>query len=367
LITESALLVLYGSAAEASGGLFPGRIELTVEQNPRGIDLRTLKMCLVSMIDTKKPFSRRCSDCSSRTEEILTHSFLSLPAHLDPGVYSFPFSLLIPGNLPPSCQGQLGAVKYIIECHATTSTDENIILKTPLLIQRETRPGHSRCLVRSFPPSATAARVVLPSIVHPSGSFPIKITLRGLVENRNTNEPRRWWLHRIIWQIEEHQQILSTPCSRHTIDSPAPRGKGIGKHHHLMRIIGRGETERQVPPATDLPDNQIEIRSQASIDPQCKPLCSIRIPRGLEIKHELIIEMVILEQLPDHWRSVHIGCIGDARILRMRLSLLVAKCRELGLRWDEEIPPPYKETDGPPNYQRVEERLLVRAAGSTVL
>lgn len=324
-------------------------------------------MCLVSVVDTKKPFSRRCSDCSSRTEEVLTHSFLSHPVHLNSGVHSFPFSVLIPGSLLPSCQGQLGGVKYIMECVATTSTDEQITLKTPLLIQREIRPGHNRSLVRTFPPSATAARVVLPAIVHPSGSFPIRITLKGLVENHNTNESRRWWLHRIIWRIEEHQHILSTPCSRHVMDSPTQCGKRPGNHHQLMRIIGTGEIRRPAPPVTDFPDDPIEVHSHASICPQSNPLCSIRIPRGLEIKHEMVIEMVILEQFPDHCRSVHIGCIGDARILRMRFSLLVAKCRRLGLSWDEETPPPYAEADGPPHYERVEERVLIAAADSTVL
>ena len=90
VIVESPPLVCYGTPANSTGALFSGRLRINVAELAGAVTLDSFDMRLVTKVTTKKPVSRDCSGCSSRTEELTNWNFLTEPLHLRSGTHDFP-------------------------------------------------------------------------------------------------------------------------------------------------------------------------------------------------------------------------------------------------------------------------------------
>jgi hypothetical protein len=348
---ESPPLVFYGTPANSTGALFSGRIRVIVPELSGEITLNKFDMRLTSTIVTKKPISRDCPSCSTRSTELFHWDFLTEPIHLKRGNHEFPFSYLFPGHLPASAQGSLGGVQYSLTARAVSSAGEEITLKAPLTIQRAILPGNDRSSVRIFPPTNLTGRVVLPSVVHPIGSFPVQMTLSGVVEKGEETQTR-WRLRKMMWRIEEHQKIVSTACAKH---AHKIGGEGKGVLHQETRIIGHSEEKTGWKTDFDTPGGEINMEFEACIKPGCKPVCDLETPGGLEVKHNLVIELIVAEEFCPNKNTKLITPTGAARVLRMQFNLLVTERSGLGISWDEEMPPVYNDVPAsPPGYSTVD-------------
>lgn len=351
MIIESPPLVFYGTPANSSGALFSGRLRVAVPESAGVITLDKFDMHLTLSITTKKPISRDCRNCSTRTNDLCYWDFLTEPIHLKPGDHDFPFSYLFPGNLPASAQGSLGTVEYLLSARAILSTGEEITMKTPLTIQRAILPGNDRSSVRIFPPTNLTGRVVLPSVVHPIGSFPVQMTLSGIVEKGEESQTR-WRLRKMMWRIEEHQKIVSTACAKH---AHKIGGEGKGVLHQETRIIGHNEEKSGWKTDFDTAGGEINMEFEACIKPGSKPVCDLETPGGLEVKHNLVIELIVAEEFCPNKNTKLITPTGAARVLRMQFNLLVTERSGLGISWDEEMPPMYNDVPAsPPGYSAID-------------
>ncbi|OXV11884.1 hypothetical protein Egran_00353 [Elaphomyces granulatus] len=340
MITESPPLVFYGPPASSTGALFSGRLRVVVPATPGGINLQNLTMTLTSTVRTRKPVARDCRQCSMRVEELFRWDFLAESIQLKPGDHDFPFSYLFPGHLAATTHGLLGDVEYLLSAKATPSTGEEFTWKTSLLIQRAILPSHDRTAIRIFPPTQIMTRVVLPSVVHPIGTFPVQMMLSGIVAK---GAETRWRLCRMAWRIEEHEKMMSVACDKHT-HQLGSEGKDIS--HEDIRVIGYSNIKDGWK--SDFEAGEITMEFDASIRPGRNPVCDLAMSQGLEVSHYLSLEMVIAEEI----RSTKgVSSTGAARVLRMQFRLPVTERSGLGISWDEEMPPVYDDVPAsPPGY-----------------
>ncbi|KAJ9203971.1 hypothetical protein DTO166G4_7038 [Paecilomyces variotii] len=347
VIFESPPLVFYGSPANSSGALMSGRLLIDVAEIPGAVTLQKLEMRLTSSISTKKPVSRDCPNCSTRTEPLCEWDFLTEPAKLQRGKHDYPFSYLFPGHLPASANGTLGGVEYKLSARALTSTGEEFTFQTPLTIRRAILPGNDKSSIRIFPPTNLTGRVVLPSVVHPIGTFPVQMTLSGVVDKGEETQTR-WRLRKMMWRIEEHQKIISTACAKH---AHKVGGEGKGVLHQETRIIGHNEEKSGWKTDFDTAGGEITMEFDANIKPGCNPVCDMDAPGGLEVKHNLVIELIVAEEFCPNRNTKLITPTGAARVLRMQFHLHVTERSGLGISWDEEMPPVYNDVPAsPPGY-----------------
>ncbi|EEH49586.2 protein LDB19 [Paracoccidioides brasiliensis Pb18] len=348
LVIESPPLVLYGSPSRSTGALMSGRLLLSVFDSQGEVILKALRMQLTCTATTNKPVSKDCPACKSRTNVLYKWEFLTEPCHLKTGNHDYPFSHLFPGNLQATTHTALGSVSYNLSAYAVTAAGEELHLQVPVNIKRAIMPGPDKTSMRIFPPTNLVGRAIVPPVIHPIGNFPIRFSLRGVVEKREHGSVR-WRLRKMMWRIEEHQTILSSACCQHC--QKVPDGRGI--LHQVRRIIGNGEQKNGWKTDFDTVGGEINIEFEAHITPGSKPTCNLDPPPdgGLEIKHDLVVEQIVAEEYCPNSNVNIITPTGSARVLRMVFQLHVTECAGLGISWDEEMPPVYTDVPAsPPGY-----------------
>lgn len=348
LIIESPPLVFYGTTQYSTGALLSGRLRLDVTDPSGEVKLTKLAMTLNATIITKKPVAKDCPECTKRVSDLNTWKFLSEPMtyHANNG-NQFPFSFLLPGHLPATTCSALGSVTYFLEAQATTSHGEEIQLKHPLKIERAVAPGLDKSSVRIFPPTNLTARVIMPPVIHPIGNFPIQMILSGVVDKK-TETQTRWRLRKVMWRIEEHTKIISTPCSKH---GHKVGGDGKALQHQDERAVGSDELKTGWKSDFDTAGGEITLEFDARLSPSRHPICDMDSPAGLQVKHNLVIELIIAEEFCPNRNTSLITPTGAARILRMHFGVNVTERAGMGISWDEEMPPVYEDVPAsPPGY-----------------
>lgn len=363
VIIESPPLCFYGSSQHSTGALLSGRLKLGIEDPTGHVKFQTFTMVLRLAISTKKPIGKDCNECRERYEEINTWTFLTEPKTFQQDQDNqFPFSYLLKGGLPASTSASLGALKYQLLAVATTSTGETIEALHNLVIQRAIPPGPDKSSIRIFPPTNLTGRVVLPPVVHPIGTFPIQMTLSGVVESKKESLTR-WRLNKLMWRVEEQTSMISVPCSKHA--HKVADGKAI-KLPQDSKILGHGDMKTGWKTDFDTPGGEIYVELEAAVSTKAgqRGVCDVNSEAGLEVKHVLIIELIVSEEyVPKKNRSV-ITPTGAARILRMQFNLTVTERAGMGISWDEEMPPMYEDVpESPPTYPSGESTNAGFAAG----
>lgn len=347
VIVESPPVVCYGPPSNSTGAIFSGRLRIAVSELVEGITLDKFDMQLMSKTTTKKPVSRDCPNCQTHTEELRNWNFLTEPLYLKSGSHDFPFGHMFPGNVPASCNGSLGRIEYFLTANAHTTTSDDLSLKLPVHVKRAILPGSDKSSIRIFPPTNLTGRIVLPSVVHPIGTFPIQMVLSGVVDKGEESQTR-WRLRKMMWRIEEHQKVVSTACAKH---AHKIGGEGKGVMHQETRIIGHNEEKSGWKTDFDTAGGEISMEFEASINPTCNPVCDLEAPSGFEAKHNLVIELIVAEEFCPNRNTRLITPTGAARVLRMQFHLHVTERSGLGISWDEEMPPVYEDVpDSPPGY-----------------
>ncbi|KAL1993216.1 hypothetical protein VTN49DRAFT_3165 [Thermomyces lanuginosus] len=351
MIVESPPLVFYDTPANSSGALFSGLFQITVPETPGFVVLNEFSATLTKRLFTKKPVSNSCPDCTVKTEELKRWDLLVEPMLLKKGWHDFPISYLFPGHLPASADTVLGGVEYVLVGRAVTSTGEEIVSETILPIRRALLPGHDRTTLRIFPPTNLTARLEMPSVVHPIGSFPVQMTLSGVVE-KGPHTQNRWRLRKMMWRIEEHIQMNSVPCLKH---AHKIGGEDKAVRHTEVRVIGHSEKSNGWKTDFDTPGGEITMEFEAGIKPGSKPTCDLEVEGDIQVKHMLIVELVVAEEYCPNRNPKSITPTGAARVLRMHFNLPVTERSGLGISWDEEMPPMYEDVpDSPPSYWAID-------------
>jgi len=182
------------------------------------------------------------------------------------------------------------------------------------------------------------------------------MTLSGVVDKGEESQTR-WRLRKMMWRIEEHQKIVSTACQKH---AHKIGGESKGVLHQETRIIGHNEEKSGWKTDFDTAGGEITMQFDASINPTTNPVCDMEAPRGLEVKHNLVIELIVAEEFCPNRNTRLITPTGAARVLRMQFNLHVTERSGLGISWDEEMPPVYEDVPAsPPGYFKLDDARSV--------
>lgn len=411
MVLESPPLVFYGTPEHSTGALMSGRLRIVVpppvvpvtvkrpspgaagsgagaaaspqpapapagSAPPPPLRMRDLRLRLVSYATTRKPVVKDCPDCRARVQQLESWDFWTEPKALRPGAHDFPFSYLLPGNLPATTMGSLGTVEYTLEASVNAADEggltRRITLSRPLRISRAVLPGADRTSVRIFPPTNLAGRAVLPSVVHPIGAFPVQLSLSGIVESGSPSSVAggnmRWRLRRVQWRVEELQKLISSACPRHVhkLASPEQTARG-GVFHQESRIVGSGDVREGWKTDFDTAGGEIALEFDACLRPEAGPLTDLAPltdeegkpfnPTALTVRHNLVVELIVAEEFVAH-KNRQVAPTGAARVLRMLFALPVTERSGLGISWDEEAPPVYEDVPAsPPHYPDDEEAV----------
>lgn len=348
VIIESPPLCFYGTTAHSTGALLSGRLKLDITDPSGEVKLTKLVMTMNAAITTKKPVAKDCPECVKRVNDLKIWNFLSEPKTCYVNKDNqFPFSFLLPGHLPATTISSLGSVTYYLEAIATTSHSEEIQLIHPLKIERAIPPGLEKSSVRIFPPTNLTSRVIMPPVIHPIGNFPLQMILSGVVDKK-TDTQTRWRLRKVMWRIEEHTKMISPPCSKH---GHKVGGDGKALQHRDERIVGSDELRTGWKTDFDTQGGEITLEFEARLSPSRHPICDMDSPAGLEVKHNLVIELIIAEEFCPNRNTSLITPTGAARVLRMQFGVNVTERAGMGISWDEEMPPVYEDVPAsPPGY-----------------
>lgn len=351
MVVESPPLVFYNNPQTSTGALFSGQLKLNITE-PQ-VTIERFEMRLVATVTTKKPVAQHCTDCSTQTTEIHKWGFLKEAVSLKHGLHLYPFSHLLPGHLPATTHGTLATLDYSLAAVATTSTGDKITFGRNLDIKRAIFPGNEKHSIRIFPPTNLTAAVTLPPVIHPIGDFPIEMRLSGIVTNKSDSQTR-WRLRKLNWRIEETHKFVSPACSKH---AAKVGGEGKGVLHEDVHIIANEEVKTGWK--TDFEQGNIDAEFRAACNMALKPVCDMESPNGMEVKHNLVIEMVVAEEWAPLKKPNQATPTGAARVLRTQFHLTLTERAGMGISWDEEQPPMYEDVPAsPPTY--VEEYDIAR-------
>ncbi|KAE8132443.1 hypothetical protein BDV38DRAFT_275122 [Aspergillus pseudotamarii] len=344
VMVESPPLIFHGEPTNSMGALFSGILRFTVGECTSSIEIVKLKLTLGINVTTTKPVVKACPSCVSQIEELQNWNFITRPMYLTSGHHEFPFSYLFPGQLPASCNSPLGDIRYILFAQAEDIVGRSYSSTLPLHIKRALPPGNEISLFYTFPPTNLTSHIVVPSVVHPMGSFPVRVTLRGVLDKENPNQ-NRLYIQSIKWQIKEHVKIVSHPCSKH-----ASKARGKSVIHQDTRTIASSKEKSGSRYKFDLINNETRLQFEAGIDYNNGSVCDILNTKGVEVKHSLIIELIAEDR--NTWIAARSGA---SVVLRMCSGLRIFERSGLGISWDKEVPPIYTDVPpGPPGYIAME-------------
>lgn len=343
---ESPPLVFYGNVNDSTGAILSGQLELTVTEPE--IMLKTLEMELLGMTTTKRPCFKDCPGCQTVTTSIHQWTFLSEPCCLKMGKHNFPFSHLLPGHLPSTSCGSLGAIDYMLSSHATNVELESISVTRKLTVQRAIKNRVHRTQLLYVTSNNIGIELMYPEIIHPIGLFPIQVRLTGVVRRRNDYQIR-FLVQKLRWRIDEHFVIISPACRKHNPKLGGGAQKGVV--HRDKSSIGGESIKDGWKNDFAVPGGQVDFDFRASIKPGSRYVCDVKSATGFDVKHTLTLEIVITEH---HIKDSDPKCTvptGQFYVLKTAARQILTERSGMGISWDEEQPPVYDDVpDSPPSY-----------------
>lgn len=285
-------------------------------------------------------------------------SFLISPhirriADIIPGLHEFPFSVLLEGHLPATTDNGIVTVRYDFVAEVKPKNGPMVKLLKTIDVKRSLPvpevPHHS---VRIFPPTNITASVHYPQVIHPIGTSTLQLRLDGIVKtNPDVKTIEYWKLKRLTWKLEEHLSTVAPACQKHApkdSETGEPAKKGLKRVE--ARTIGSADLSSGWK-ADYSPSGNIDIELEYQCNPLSKPACDTKSRDGTEITHQLVVEMVVVQEYAPANQPKHVTPTGVARILRMHFSSVLTERAGLGVSWDNEAPPIYQDVPpSPPSY-----------------
>ncbi|EMR70610.1 putative lmbr1 domain-containing protein [Eutypa lata UCREL1] len=348
---ESPPAMMHGDPDNSTGALVSGQMVLKAKDIPLEVESFTARLNI--HVTQKKPFQGHCSDCANQKTELKSWTFLAEPTTLTPRTHEFPFSVLLEGHLPATTDNSLVSIQYDFFAEVKPTTGPTLKLSKTIDVKRSLPvsdlPHHS---IRVFPPTNIAASVHYPQVIHPIGGNKMELRLDGIVKhNVDVKSVEYWKLKRLSWRIEESLSTVAPACEKHTPKPTEPdQAPKKGLKRSADRVIGSADLHSGWK-ADYGPDGKIEAEIEFHCDPNMKPACNLKSADGTEITHQLVVEMVVVQEYAPTSNLKHITPTGVARILRMHFGVVLTERPGLGVSWDNEAPPIYQDVPpSPPRY-----------------
>lgn len=354
---ESPPIVLYGTPEESTGALVSGLLFLTVKDEPVHLDsfVATLKMHTTQ----KRPYTAHCHDCIHQYTELQKWSFVQGSRILNKGKHGFPFSVLLPGHLPASMDGQLVNIAYefLAEATPTSGFGQPVKLEKLFDVKRSLLapelPHHS---VRIFPPTNIKASVHFPQVIYPIGQNNLTLRIDGVARLNTKSKTLEFWkLKKLTWRLEETTKAVAPACAKHAPVTPSEEtettsSKGVKRTD--TRIIGEKTLLSGWKSNYSGPDDaSIELELDYMLGKHAKYSCDTRTRDGTEVSHQLMLEMVVSQEWAPANKPSMVTQTGVGRILRMHFTDILTQRGGIGVSWDNEAPPIYQDVPpSPPSY-----------------
>ncbi|KAK8061099.1 arrestin n-terminal domain containing protein [Apiospora hydei] len=356
---ESPPVVLHGDAENSTGALVSGQLLLAVKEVP--FEVESFEARLHIHVIQKRPYQHHCPECINQKTELKNWKFLADPAALDQRLHEFPFSVLLEGHLPASTDNPVVTVKYEFTAEVKPKHGPSLKLAKTIDVKRALPvpelPHHS---VRIFPPTNIAASVHYPQVIHPIGSNKLQLRLEGIVKtNTDVNTVEYWKLKRLSWKLEEHLNTVAPACAKHSPSAKNPDAAAAAAEDAASKK-GIKRSESRTIGSADLstgwksdysPNGSVEMEVEYQCNTHSKSVCDMKSHDGTEVTHQLVVEMVVVQEYAPIHQPKHVTPTGVARILRMHFGTTLTERAGLGVSWDNEAPPIYKDVPAsPPSY-----------------
>ncbi|KAI1760376.1 hypothetical protein GGR53DRAFT_470403 [Hypoxylon sp. FL1150] len=353
---ESPPAVMYGDTENSTGALVSGQLLLKVKEED--FEVESFGAKLEIHVIQKRPFTGHCQQCANQTTEIKSWSFLGEPTTLSKRTHEFPFSVLLGGHLPASTDNAVVAIRYDFTAEVKPKAGPAIKLTKNISVKRSLPvpevPHHS---IRIFPPTNIAASVHYPQVVHPVSTNSFTLRLDGVVKhNAEAKSVEYWKLKRLSWKLEENMETVAPACDKHAPrdNSTASTSTGEAAKKGHKRTDGRTIAHADMHggwKADYSPSGCIEMEIEYQLGPGAKAACDMKSADGTEVTHQLVVEMVVVQEYAPVAHPKHITPTGVARILRMHFAVALTERAGLGVSWDNEAPPIYQDVPpSPPAY-----------------
>ncbi|KAK7204011.1 hypothetical protein BZA70DRAFT_281278 [Myxozyma melibiosi] len=339
-------LICYGTREQSTGALLSGLLFLYV--NAYAVPMSSVTLELVQEISFKRPVSPSCKSCIKQTNVLKRWDLLSHDTTLPRSEYGYPFSHLLPGDMPASTASALVGISYHLRAVAVPLAKDlrPITLVRSISVFRSVPSTDIRRCLRVFPPTLLNVTASLPAICFPKSELNLTLQVNNLV---NREKRTRWTLRKLNWVLNETAKTKQSVCKNH-MSSTTPLDD--------VRGISSGEIRRGWK--TDFSnDGQIELEVPVSTfaDEVSLPVaCNVAVPDiGFSVEHLLVVEMLVSEEhLPATGQHATTPT-GAARILRMQFAVDLTERGGLGISWDDEVPPTYDDVPiSPPGYDYID-------------
>jgi arrestin-related trafficking adapter 1 len=379
---ESPPLVAFGPPEDSSGALMSGILELyplvLADPASKTFEVAKLELKLLMEVTTRRPISQDCPACATRSK--MLHKWVMIGSrktllYNNGAAHDFPFSFLVPGNLPATTHSALAIVSYKLVAEVSPVPPSPNVVSTvpggavrpnnpkrpdsfkpvrlfhPLVISRSILPStEPKQCHRIFPPTTLSAMLTLPTVMYPGTlDNSVDVTISGL---NIPDSKRRWSLRKLTWRIDEHAKVVSPVCARHAIKIGGMKGKGI--LYEDTRVLGTGSTKSGWK--TDTCAGKVEMAIQVGTLPGAMAACHVDAMSGVHVSHALVVECVVAEEMPLATHGGRYQPTGNDRVLRMTFPMIITERAGMGIAWDEEIPPRYEDVawNAPPTFDQSE-------------
>ncbi|KAI0020842.1 hypothetical protein F4780DRAFT_770489 [Xylariomycetidae sp. FL0641] len=375
---ESPPAVMHGNTEESTGALVSGQLLLCVKEEP--FEVESFDAKLMIHVTQKRPFSSHCQNCTNQKTELKKWSFLTEPTALTKRTHEFPFSVLLDGHLPATTDNSIVSINYDFVAEVKPRAGPTLRLQKNIPVRRSLpvpdMPHHS---VRIFPPTNITASVVYDQVVHPIGANQFSLRLDGIVKhNPEAKSVEFWKLKRLSWKLEENLTTIAPACEKHAprssssnsnSSSDAAAGAGTAaaaaaagtEHACSSSRKGAKRTDSRTIAHADMHGGwksdyapgagSIETEITYRCGPGARASCDVRAADGTEVSHQLVVEMVVVQEYCPAAQPRHVTPTGVARILRMHFGVTLTERAGLGVSWDNEAPPIYQDVPpSPPAY-----------------
>ncbi|KFA52824.1 hypothetical protein S40293_00872 [Stachybotrys chartarum IBT 40293] len=365
---ESPPIVFHGNAESSSGALVSGLMYLDVREETAEVDSFTATLRIHTT--QKKPFHAHCFPCQNQYQQLKTWTFVAAPAVLPRGRHQYPFSILLPGDLPASMDSPLMSIAYEFTAEASyarspcvsTSSIGPVKFERTLDVKRSIpapeNPHHS---VRVFPPTNIKTTAEYSSVMHPLSVNKMSLRLDGLTSPADENNAVDVWkLKKVTWRLEETIKTKAPGCKPHAIAATSvpedadnikslqrTEVRTLGEKHLLQ---GWKSDYNQQGGNVDL-EFDFFLHKQKPNSRDLKFVCDTKTASGTDVSHSLLIELIVSKEHGHEGKTEWATPTGTGRILRMHFNVIVTDYPGLGVSWDNETPPVYQDVPpSPPSY-----------------
>ena len=155
------------------------------------------------------------------------------------------------------------------------------------------------------------------------------------------------------WKLEENSKFISPACLKHA-NKVGGEGKGI--LHENTRLIGGNEIKEGWKTDYDTQGGEITLEFIISIKQNTHPVCDVDSPTGLTVNHNIVLEIIVMEEQTSGPGTKGAMTTGFGRVLRMQFKTTLTERAGMGISWDEETPPVYENVpSSPPAYAAIED------------